>query len=67
MIVPCSHGTFDDSASEPASGSVASGGSRQGGAAAPSVVAEGTVVINSEALEQSRSLSQRCSEEAIGE
>lgn len=34
---------------------------------APSAVAAETVVINNEALEQTRSLSQRCSAAAIGE
>lgn len=60
---------FDDSASEPASGSVASSSSHQGGgtAVAQSAVAKGTVVVNKEALEQTQSLSQRCSQEAIGE
>lgn len=58
---------IDDSVSEP--NSIDSGGSLQlsGGTSAPSAVAEGTVVINNEALEQTRNLSQRCSVEAIGE
>lgn len=38
-----------------------------GGPSAPTAVAEGEVIVNREALEQTQNLSQRCSAEAIGE
>lgn len=48
-------------------GSVPPGDSDLPGAGAVSAVAEGAVVVDNQALEQTRSLSQRCSAEAIGE